>query len=97
MDEQFQLIPPNLDQIEDFTSTVDLPLISETFLSPENSYYFRVKGYCNGRWSEWSPPYSFKLNKPAAVEEVLFEQIEENEYELNWDGMQNNQKILLNT
>lgn len=85
LDHQFQLVPSNLDQVESFTSAVALSPISETFLSPGTTYYFRVKGYHNGKWSGWSTPYRFTVNKPNAVEEVLFDQIDENEYELNWE------------
>lgn len=84
-DRSFQLVPSNFDQIETFTSTVTLPLISETFLNPGNRYYFRVKGYCKGKWSDWSTPYEFVVNKPAAVEEVEFEQVDEHWVELNWE------------
>lgn len=85
MDSQFQLIPSNLDQVESFTSLVTIPSINETFLSPGSTYYFRVKGYSNGKWSDWSIPYAFVVQKPAQVENVLFEEINENEYELNWE------------
>lgn len=81
----FTLVPPNFDQIESFTAAVTLPLISETFLNPGNTYYFRVKGYANGKWSEWTAPFAFVVKKPAAVEEVEFNQINENSYELNWE------------
>lgn len=85
LDKKFQVVPSNLDQVESFTSTVTLPLISETFLNPGMTYYFRVKEYSHGKWSEWSVPYAFVVNKPSAVEEVIFERVEENEYELNWE------------
>ena len=84
-DKNFHLIPSNFDQVEPFQSVINLPLLSETFLNPGGTYYFRVKGYSNGKWSEWSVPYSFSVDKPATVEEVLFDQINENEYELNWE------------
>ncbi len=84
-DRHFNLIPPNFDQIQAFASAVTLPLISETFLNPDSTYYFRVKGYANGKWSEWSKPYRFIVKKPVAVEQVEFNEIEENLYELNWE------------
>ena len=84
-DSNFQLIPSNFDQVESYASTLSLPLISETFFNPGNTYYFRVKGYCKGQWSEWSTPYTFVTNKPLAVEEVEFDQLDENDYELNWE------------
>ncbi len=89
LDRDFECIPPNFDQIESFTSSLTLPLISETFLNPDQTYYFRVKG-CLSRewgeqWGEWSPPYSFTVQKPLAVEQVDFDRIEQGGYELNWE------------
>jgi len=84
-DEHFQLIPPNFDQVEPFRSVIPLPPISETFLSPETSYYFRIKEFSNGQWSEWSASYPFAVQKPAAVQRVEFEAVDENVYELNWE------------
>lgn len=85
LDPQFTLVPSGFEQVETFSSMVTLPIISETFFSPGNHYYFRAKILSNGQWSEWSAAYKFKVNKPAAVEEVLFEAIDDNEYELNWE------------
>lgn len=85
LDPQFTLVPSCFDQVESPISILTLPLISETFLSPGNTYYFRAKVLSNGQWSEWSLPYKFTVNKPAAVEEVLFEQIDDQNYELNWE------------
>jgi hypothetical protein len=48
-DDQFQLVPSNFDQVQESSSIVSLPLISETFLSPDSTYYFRVKGYSQQR------------------------------------------------
>lgn len=84
-DNQFQLIPSNLDQIQNASSVVSLSLISETFLNSGCTYYFRVKGYSNGQWSDWSTPFAFKVTKPAAVEGAIFEQTDDDEYELNWE------------
>ncbi len=84
-DSNFQLVPSNFDQVESFTSTVTLPLISETFFNPQDTYYFRVKGFQHGQWGEWSAPYAFTVNKPLAVERVLFDPIDDDLYELNWE------------
>lgn len=84
-DEQFELIPSNFDQVERANSTISLPLISETFLNSETNYYFRVKGYRDGQWSEWSAPFKFQVKKPATVDVVIFEEVKEGVYELNWE------------
>lgn len=85
LDNQFQLVPSNLDQVENASTVISLSLINETFLNPETTYYFRVKGSQNGQWSDWSPPFAFKVNKPVSVEKVIFEQTDDNHYELNWE------------
>lgn len=85
LDNEFQLVPSNLDQIEKASSVISLPLISETFLNPETTYYFRVKGSQNNQWSDWSTPFAFKVNKPLSVEKVIFEQTDDHKYELNWE------------
>lgn len=85
LDPQFTLVPSCFDQVEPWTSSLALPMISETFISPGNTYYFRAKVLSDGQWSQWSKAYEFKVNKPAAVEEVLFEQLHEGDYELNWE------------
>lgn len=82
---KFQLVPSNFDQVESFTTTVTIPSISETFLNAGCTYYFRIKGCSNGTWSDWSAPYAFTVNKPAAVEEVEFDLIDQNWVELNWE------------
>lgn len=84
-DPEFQLIPSNFDQIEPFTSLITIPLLGETFFNPDKPYYFRVKGCRNGQWSTWSEPFKFVVNKPAAVEEVEFDKISDQLYELNWE------------
>lgn len=85
LDPQFNVIPANLDQIEASSSAISLPLISETFLNPETTYYFRAKGASQGKWSDWSSPFAFTVKKPLAVEAVQFNEIADNRYELNWE------------
>ena len=84
-DPSFHLVPSNLDQIEDFKSVVTLSPFAETFLNPDTTYYFRVKGYQNGSWSDWSSPFTFRVNKPLAVQDVLFEETSSNLFLLNWE------------
>lgn len=85
VDPDFLLVPSTLEQIEAYTSTVALPMIAETFLNPDQTYYFRVKGSLNGQWTAWSAPIAFSVKKPSAVEAVEFDQIDDNTYELNWE------------
>lgn len=83
-DEQFHLIPSNLDQVEEASSKIRVPLISETFLSPGLTYYFRIKALNGGQWSDWSKPYAFKVEKPSAITTVHFEEGKKSTYQLNW-------------
>ncbi len=85
MDSQFKIVPTNLDQIQIAASNVSLSSINETFLNPDSPYYFRVKGYKNGQWTDWSSSYAFVVLKPAAVEEANFEENEHHSFELNWE------------
>lgn len=85
LDNEFHLVPSNLDQIENGSTVISLPLISETFLNPGTTYYFRAKGSHNGQWSNWSTSFAFNVEKPLSVEKVIFEQTDDNQYELNWE------------
>lgn len=84
-DRDFQLIPSNFDQVENFSPCVTLSPINETFLSPGSTYYFRIKSYKEGIWSQWSIPFAFSVEKPLQVEEVQFEPLNDDFYELNWE------------
>lgn len=84
-DPTFKIVAPNLDRVESFSPCVTLSLLDETFINPEETYYFRVKGCKNRQWQEWSTLYEFSVNKPSSVEEVEFEVIEGKKYELNWE------------
>lgn len=83
-DSAFSFIPSALDQVEAYTSSVTLSLIQQTYLSPNTTYYFRIKGYADGEWSKWSETCQFYIKKPEAVEEVIFSQLDGDIYELNW-------------
>lgn len=84
-DPSFKSVPASLDQVEDYHPVVSLSTITETFLNPDCTYYFRVKGLQDGKWSEWSRPYPFVVKKPIAVEEVCFEELPNDHFELNWE------------
>ncbi|MFI0434556.1 MAG: hypothetical protein ACH350_02355 [Parachlamydiaceae bacterium] len=84
-DSQFEFIPSNFDQIEEQISFVALPLISETFLNSDTPYYFRVKSYQHGQWSDWSSTFPFRVLKPAPVDGVIFQEAPDDLFELNWE------------
>lgn len=81
----FEDIPSNLEQVQPFESSVKLPMISETFLNSDQIYFFRVKGCCEGVWSDWSRLFPFTVRKPLPVGLVEFEKIDSRSYEINWE------------
>lgn len=84
LDDQFNFVASSLDQVEPFTNAIRLTTMSETFLNPDTTFYFRVKGCTNGEWCEWSETFAFKVLKPNGVQEVNFEEHKDGGYELNW-------------
>lgn len=62
-DEDFSLIPSNFEEVNDFTNTVNLPTITDTFFNSEEKYYFRVKAWVNGSWKDWSETFIFSVFK----------------------------------
>lgn len=83
-DADFKTIPSNFDQRQSFTPELTLLPITETFLSPNETYYLRIKGYRNGQWSNWSTPVSFTVKKPAQVTLIEFDQLDDHLYQLDW-------------
>lgn len=81
----FSFVPSNFDTQETFTNTIQLPLLSETFLNPDQTYYFRAKYLVNDEWNAWSTPFAFTIKKPEAVIEAYVEKTETNAYEINWE------------
>ncbi|WP_154017865.1 hypothetical protein [Candidatus Protochlamydia phocaeensis] len=84
-DEEFKFVPFNFEQVVPFSAEITLPAISETFFNAGETYYFRVRGYGNEVWSDWSAPFAFAVNKPDPVGFVEFEKVEDNCYEINWE------------
>lgn len=85
-DPQFLFVPVNFEQTEAFTSTIDLPAITDTFFNGGETYYFRVKGCVDGQWSNWSDPFVFTVQKPDLVQGIEFEKINSGHYEIRWQG-----------
>lgn len=84
-DEKFNLIPSTFDIVQPFSTQISVPILADTFFIPGSTYYFRAKACVNGKWSDWSIPFQFKVKKPAAVECVSFDPINRLEFELNWE------------
>lgn len=84
-DRNFEFLVPNLQAIQDFRNSIELDLLAETFLNPEENYYFRVKGFHQGKWSDWSTPFEFTVTKPEQIKEPLFKKLGSHEYQISWE------------
>lgn len=85
-DPTFKVVPSNFEQMGSFSSEVTLSAISETFFNANETYYFRVRGCCDGQWSSWSTPFAFTIFKPEPITTVEFGKMDEG-YELNWERL----------
>lgn len=81
----FSLIPSNFEQVQSFEQEIVLPTMTETFLNPNQPYYFRVKTYQKGSWSQWSESFAFTVQKPEAVDIVEFDKLGVYKYQLSWE------------
>jgi hypothetical protein len=60
--------------------------LTDTFLSPGQTYYLRVKAHANGIWGEWSPPQAFRVSKPAQPLAGRFADAGAGQIRLSWTG-----------
>lgn len=81
-DADFKQIYPNLDNQIPYTAQIQLSDLEETFLNPEQIYYFRA---CTDG-GEWTCPQPFMIYKPASIQNIHFTKQEE-EYQLKWDAL----------
>lgn len=84
-DDSFEHIIPNFEGIQNSTETVFLDLLTDTFFSNGEKYYFRVKGLQDNLWTEWSEIYSFKVIKPKQIENIVFKRIKNYHFSITWD------------
>lgn len=94
-DRSFATIPSNFEQIQPFHSLVTLPLITETFFNPNQTYFFRAKILVNGHWNEWSESFSFISYKPETVSNIEFNKLEKNSFEISWEPSSANSEYLI--
>jgi hypothetical protein len=80
-------VVPNFDNISNYNKTIELDEISNTFLNNNNKYYFRVKGFKDGLWSDWSEIYHFSVRKPNQPLNPKLEHLNENKISISWDGV----------
>ncbi|MDP1879816.1 MAG: hypothetical protein Q8K60_02610, partial [Parachlamydiaceae bacterium] len=81
----FNAVANHFNRIVSFSENITLNPIDETFLNPNETYYFRIKGQYDTQWSDWSPICEFTVSKPLNIEIIDFEKISQDTYELNWD------------
>lgn len=84
LDPDFSKVVPNFDQIEFSTPVVTVDLISETFLNPGHTYYFRAKVLSENNASAWSKAFPFLVGKPNQVQEIEFRKIASGKFEITW-------------
>ncbi|WP_075883841.1 hypothetical protein [Candidatus Protochlamydia sp. W-9] len=80
----FNFIPSNFEQIEPFKTEVILSPTTETFFNAGSIYYFRIKGFSDGKWGAWSRIFAFTVEKPDPVALVEFEK-KGQLFELSWE------------
>jgi len=85
-DKNFELIVSNFNQIQPFVDLIELDSLSETFLNPNQKYYFRLKSFQDGEWSAWTLPQVFTVQKPAQIKAPTFSKIQEGQYKISWEG-----------
>ena len=85
-----------------FNSTTANNYITVTGLQPNTSYYFQVRAYSNGQWSEWSKsistPVTTKSNAPAKPDYTTFTgtNITANSFEASWSHVTGATKYEIN-
>ena len=79
-DPEFHTVISNLNVQVPYSEIIRLSDLEETFLNPDQTYYFRVRA----DHSAWSTTCSFHVQKPARVQGVMFCKIDDRLYELSW-------------
>lgn len=82
----FNFIFPNFDNIQAYTNLIEIDHLSNTYFNNGQEYYFRVKGFCNGVWTDWSTIKAFTVRKPNPVSGIAFEKISDNKFKISWKG-----------
>jgi hypothetical protein len=77
----FAHVLPNLDEIEEYKTHIELSDIAETFLNPEQTYYFRARTDC----SDWSSSHAFQVIKPEQIKKINFTKEAPNLYKISWE------------
>lgn len=81
-DPHFKTLISNLNECVPYSTEVQLTDLQETFLNPDQTYYFRA---CTDRCF-WSNSTVFTVKKPCRIDEVEFEKLGPNQFELSWNA-----------
>lgn len=84
-EKEFTFLIPNFQGIQEYTENVHIDAITNTFFNPLEPYYFRIRDYHDGKWSAWSLPFEFTVNKPQQVKAPVFKKLGEGQYQISWD------------
>lgn len=84
-DRDFTFTAPNFDACVPLAASVKLDALSDTFLNPEQPYFFRVKARQGGIWGNWSDPFEFQVEKPPQPEAPTFTPSENGRVRLTWN------------
>lgn len=82
----FSFIPPNFEEIQNHSDHLVLPILTDTFFNADDTYYFRVKGYSEGRWTDWSETFPFLVLKPDPIADVELDKLDDGQFQLSWEG-----------
>jgi len=82
----FRFVSPNFDNVIAAATEVKIDPVSSTFLSPGDTYFFRVKVRCKGVWGEWCEPWEFQSTKPAQPLDLVFQRAPDGGVRLTWKG-----------
>lgn len=79
--QDFCVVPPSLNTIQSQTDSIEIDLIDETFINPEQTYFLRYKVFSGNLWSNWSEPVEFMQMKEIQPNPIII-RMDKGEYDL---------------
>ena len=90
----FTFVAPSLEGVSPWAPELRFDLVTDTFLNPAKTYFFRVKARADGVWGEWSEQVPFKVNKPVSPADLAAEKIGAR-LRLNWQSVASDCEYLI--
>ena len=84
----YNLLPIKQSTHLEESSTLNLDLLTQTFLESNICYWFRARSIVGNNYSYWSDPVSFTTNKPDHIKTINFQKTPENKYLIFWDKIE---------